>query len=57
MAHTNDLNAARRAAEGIIDATDRATVYAEIAKASAFTDIATALESISYDYGERQDAE
>ena len=50
MAHTNDLNSARKAAEEIVDSYDKATVYAEIAKASAFTDIATALESISYDY-------
>lgn len=50
MAHTNDLNAARRAAEDIKDTFDKATVYAEIAKASAFTDIATALEDLSYNY-------
>lgn len=50
MAHTNDLNAARKAAEEIEDALDKASVYAEIAKASAYTDIATALEDISYAY-------
>jgi len=50
VAHTNDLNAARKAAEGITDPLDKASVYAEIAKASAFTDIATALEDASYAY-------
>jgi len=51
MAHTNDLNAARRAVEDIKDPFDRASVYAEIAKASAITDIASALESLAHDYG------
>lgn len=50
MAHTNDLNAARKAAEDIEDSYDKAEIYAEIAKASAFTDIATALENLSYSY-------
>lgn len=51
MAHTNDLNAARKAAEEIEDSFDKASIYAEIAKASAFTDIATAMEYIASDYG------
>jgi len=50
MAHTNDLNAARKAVEDIEDPYDRATVYAEIAKASAFTDLAAAVEDIAYEY-------
>jgi len=50
VAHTNDLNAARKAAEEIEEPFDKASIYAEIAKASAYTDIATALENIAYDY-------
>lgn len=49
MAHTNDLNSARKAAEALEDTFDRATAFAEIAKASALTDIAVALEDIADD--------
>ncbi len=50
MAHTNDLNSARKAADEIEDPYDRAEIFAEIAKASALTDIATAMENASYEY-------
>lgn len=50
MAHTNDLNAARKAADEVDEPYDRAELFAEIAKASALTDIATALENASYEY-------
>ena len=50
MAHTNDLNAARKAVEEVEDPIDRAAIHAEIAKASAYTDIATALENLAYEY-------
>lgn len=50
MAHTNDLNAAREAVKEVTDPFDRATIHTEIAKASAFTDIATSLENLSYSY-------
>lgn len=50
MAHTNDLNSARKAAEEIDDAFDKASIYAEIAKASAFTDLAAAAEDLAYNY-------
>lgn len=52
MAHTNDLNDARDAAEALIEKVDdddykRVMAYAEVAKASALTDIAAALENLS----------
>lgn len=52
MAHTNDLNDARDAAEALVDTVaeddfKRVIAYAEIAKASALTDIAAALENLS----------
>jgi hypothetical protein len=50
VAHTNDLNAARKAVEEVEDPFDKATLHTEIAKASAYTDIATALENIAYEY-------
>lgn len=50
MAHINDLNAAREAVKKVEDPYDQAVIYVEIAKASAYTDIATALEDISYEY-------
>lgn len=50
MAHTRDLNSAREAAEGITDQYDRATIFADIATASALTDIASALEDFSRDF-------
>lgn len=51
MAHTNDLNAARKAVEEVEDPVDKAAIQAEIAKASAVTDIAVALENLAYEYG------
>ena len=50
MAHTNDLNAAREAVKEITDPYDRAELSIEVAKASAYTDIAAALENIGYEY-------
>ncbi len=47
MAHINDLKAAREAAERLSDPYDRSSVLAEVAKASALTDIASALEDIA----------
>lgn len=52
MAHTNDLNDARDAAEALFETVDeadfkRVIAYAEVAKASALTDIAAALENLS----------
>lgn len=52
MAHTNDLNDARDAAELLVDTVDegdykRVIAFAEVAKASALTDIAAALENLT----------
>lgn len=54
MAHTNDLNAARKAAEEIEDPFDKATILVEVAKASAYTDIASALEDFSYYFRDKR---
>lgn len=50
MAHVNDLNAARAAAAEVNDPYDRAAALTEVAKASAWTDIAAAFEDLAYNY-------
>lgn len=54
MAHINDLKAAREAADQVDDLYDRADILAEVAKASALTDIASALEEISRDFRDKR---
>ena len=54
MAHTRDLNSARTAAEQLTDNYDKAQIYAEIATASALTDIASALEDIARDFRDKR---
>ncbi|AON96931.1 hypothetical protein BI081_gp176 [Mycobacterium phage Tonenili] len=50
MAHINDLQTAREAAEAVVNDYDRAELFAKIAYASALTDIAAAVEVISREF-------
>ncbi|AAN16817.1 hypothetical protein Cali_186 [Mycobacterium phage Cali] len=54
MAHINDLQTARAAAESVANDYDRAELFAKIAYASALTDIAAAVEDISREFKSRR---